>query len=537
MNAQKPSSRLGRTALMVELLGFATSAAMIAVSIYVGGENAVSGAQDLLPVYALGAAIAAVSCVWALVLAVRALRSGEPATLPLWVFNIATLPFAALGISYWFELPEHVLMQKKWVLDSWLPVILPLVSIAFIIATIVTRLIMRALKRRRIAAGKTPWQRGQRLRLSFVIAAVFVTLFLLPTLPIFMCVFAVINSNNSFEFGTYLSESSDIVRDAAEEILSLELSSRWRSSRLGTLVERGRVSQARLKSRFEKGDDETRACALLGAAEKMPEWASERALEVILDPNSGVRTIGAAEEVLAKYGSVAQRIAFLKAASQSNKIGDQRFFNYHFQISEPLVPVLKELAKSQAPLRVFALRALIFYLPEVQAEAYLDELWDRDYVRARDLILDQWPLSGARADLRTRLYLRMITQPDLAARRYSLGHSTHLMRSLQESNFHTKFDLLKTGLQFQREPDVAVRRGAALLLFSFLFNNQDVKDQASLTKLSGVLKNVETPASPSAPVMLGGAPLPETPEETAAMEKLRAMTEEWIAAHDKGKAK
>jgi hypothetical protein len=452
---KKASTRLGRTALMVLLGGLLTAAAMICIAAFVGGTNAWSGTQDVLPVYALAMAITGVSCVWSVLLAVRALRSGESATLPLWVFNIATLPPALYGLAHWFILPHHILLQKDWMYEWGLTVLLPFFSLACITGTLIIRPLVRWLIRRRAAKGKPAWTRGQRIGRSVTFLCEYTLMIGLLILPMALYINAMLNPSRMVDKKWVLDSAPEIMRDAAESILRLELNEMWRNARL-RMYNEGRVSLARLKKRYVTIDTLVQQSVLTGAAEKDPKWANDLALEILMSTTQ-VTIYGQnryEEHLVATSGTVEQQTAYIRYAMQTNM--DLQNFISELKPHAKLVPVLLELVRSQDSARIQAFEKLSEHLPDDQAVAMLIELLKSgDEVFLQLMIVDRIPVKSER--VRLYIFLYLLEQPDLALRRQALSIAEFEFSGYR--SLYTQIELVQKMLQLMSSTDISMRRG------------------------------------------------------------------------------
>lgn len=516
-NTQRPSSRFGRTAWMVFGAGWLAATGMITVGTIAEPYAAKRGVEHLIPVFAVALAIGGVGTVWALVLALRALWRGEKPGLPVWLIHVTTLLPAAYGLVHWFPLPEHVLLQKEWMDELYLPVLLPFWSLAWISGWTVIPRVMRRWERRRVAKGRpeyTPRQFFRACLLWLWAYTILLGTILLP-LPLYLHCYL----HWPFTLGRkWVAENTPLpIRNAAERILSLDLNIRWGHAQQ-RLLRQGRVSRERLMLRYGDANGAVSLAALIGASKSEPQWAADRAAEILanpaLAPTSSLRVD--AQNLLAKFGTTLQRRTYLEYLVRN---GSPLIRGFLFSLrdaprDEALLPDLEKLLQSQAPDREYALLPLISWLPLEKTEPLLERLCDEDNAYLELVAKDT---GAAFAALKTKLFFHFIEHRDVAVRRKVLD-----CFYLPEKLGAEKPKLVQALLKKLDSEDLPERRGAARTLAIILNGGGPVLVHTEWLQL------VYTPENLAAPVETGGKPLAESPAETKAVKDAREVAETWL---------
>lgn len=537
-----PGNRLGRTALFVMAGGLVTSSLMLAIVYFVGGLNARVGDQDLLPVAGMALAIGGVCYCWSLFLAIRAYKSGESATLPLWVMNLATLPLASFGIMCWFPCSYEFVPIRRWSFLAALPVYLPFISFLCISGTVIIRPLLMWFERRRKRLGKPDFTRAQRVPRVVAVYLGYALLAGAIVLPVLLCIedevekvlhngaslystlgtFAPKYNKVQKRTGSRASETySEFISDTAERILSLEPDNEWHDARM-PLLRSGKMSFNRLVRRAHDANTKVAQNALKGILASYPERIADVASEIISTwPKSKPdETLFAAHEIVAHYGSYEQRRDLLKDIQNGSAHSSGIMLPYFTDAPHDvrLIPIFKDLLKSSNPTHHHALEPLIAWLPDDEAEALMEEAWvsndPLEQLKIRECLI-QNPRERA---------LGFAVVMNHAPKRIRREELFRLTQSSDSPLIKTRF--IKSLLKLCDDADLTMRRGAVRMLTTTLgFNNQLLEPVLPMYELrhshrKGRLDILEDPVV-------------DSPAEIQAITVVREKAEAWLVEHEK----
>ncbi|MEI6233414.1 MAG: hypothetical protein WCT04_10195 [Planctomycetota bacterium] len=518
MSTEIPSTRLTRTAWIVMILGLVTSAAMIGGVTVFAGNQALSGTQDLLPVLGMAVAIGMAGLCWGVVLAIRAIRQGEPARGPLVLISVATLVPAIFCGAYWFIIPDdrnHILLRSDWIIASAAPVFAPFFSFVVISGILLLRPLLRWIERRRTRAGKTDWSRRERLKFGALMGLGYAFVLGCVVLPVPLSMHFFLFAERAVVWGFVPKNSPQWVSDAAESGLPTKF---WTGARLNA-IRYGNLSLNRMKERYENGGANVRSRALTAATYKYPEWALSKAFEILANPtyqplNSEVLI---AQQALTKCGSDQQRRDYLREAIKTNSPTAYWFFIVlpSTRRDPDLIPLLKSALMSSMPHREQALIPLSAWLSPDDMDALLKEaLYGNKDLRI--LVITKLLNNGPSAELRAQLFLAFLDDPDMTTRMKAMSnyYDPDIPPELK------KEAITRLARMFSSANSVD-RRGAALQCCRLL------KLTRNPDYFIGILgMNVST--IPGSSVIDGAPPAVETEAETKAINVIRDKAEEWL---------
>ncbi len=509
---------------MIWVLGLVTAGVMIGVAALVGGNNAWSGTTDLMPVYALALTIAAVGSGWAVALSVRALRGGESSRLPMWVMNLATVPPGLVGLAHWMDGSSFVMLKNPSVFDYYLQVLLPFASIVCVTGTMVAVPLVRWLDRRRNVAGKEPWTRGDRMRAGAGVVAVWCVPLVVLLLPLMLFLSAAVNWDRHPDYRWVAKVTPEFICDAGESVLKWEWGGQWASARKQSVLREGHVSLRRLKLRYASGDVETRAMALYGAAKKDPVWASDEASRVLEQPppNATRDVFYAAEIVLAAHGSVAQQRAYLRRWLGAPSY-DVSTFLYYLKTTDQLIPDLKAVRDSNLVGHEIAFERLI----ELAHDEQFSEILRKDFsFRNASYFYGQ---NNRKPETQLRVFIWLIEQPEMRHEWFFYIYNFDSEEILKNPLI---VGLVRKFIVMLDTNELPTKRGAARVLYDIIYRS----DFSQREELGGIHRRIKPwyAKASKAPIFSnGGIPLPETPDEKAAIARMRELAEEWLAKRTK----
>jgi len=519
-----PSSRLGRSAWLVLGAALLSGGGLIAVGTFISG-----GTVDKEQIVWMGALIGGVFCVWAVVLALRALWRGERAMLPLGLLNLMALAAGALGVWMWARVPE-VNGEFVWYLDTGLPLAIPFCAAASLSGTVVLSCALRWIERRRMRSGKPVLTQRERCWLLVKLGVPFLTLLALILLPV--PIFLYLTARDfKMEPPALVKAAPNFVRDPAERVARTCMEWKWMEAWGHVewrLLENQLVSNARLIERAGDPDVKLRIVAICALVEHEPKLAARFAVETIetAQPNSRGFDFVCFElaEIVAKRGSSDERCRLLRKALANSAteltLAQTSFFEKLAEQprDDAVIPLLEQLAGSATLKRAANLKPLIEWLPEDEAIQLISaELDSGDHIRQRDTII--W-LRPSRISLWKRKFFLQLDHPDINVRRLTLESRLSMLipYSIDQT---ARIECVRKLLTILEQHDVCMKRGAARALCDLCWIGSTFHIQEVLC------------ASSKTPIISGGTPCLETPEETADFKTIRAEAEKWLKQNEK----
>jgi len=271
------ATQLGRDALLVHGVALLFAAAHLAVVFYLE-----QGTHDWIAAFFISLIAAVVIGVWSVVFAFRALLTGEPAGRPMAVLALLFLECTAASFIFLGDFPP-LPKFANWYVVLGLPVLVPVFTLASLIALPVARWRVRrnAGMAPAAAAGPWPWKRA----LAWYCAVAALTAVLLLPCPLFL--FAVETRSDGGpwperEYGwrSFVIEKTPIpVGEVVAWTLSLP-TQKWAATWYGRVLETGRVTERRLIAELDSRDYVVRSKAEAGLGRADPASELERAERV-----------------------------------------------------------------------------------------------------------------------------------------------------------------------------------------------------------------------------------------------------------------
>ena len=531
-------NRLGRSAWVVMFAGLFGMGAIICVTVLCEGYAA-KQRMDIRPAFQVALALGAVTLIWAPLLAVRALQYGENPRLSIWLINFATIPPALYAGAYWFKLPDHILLDRPWIQEYLLPVVMPFLSAVCISGTLLIPRLMRAIERRRQLKERPTWTPRLRRRWVIGLGACWFMLLGILLLPVTLFFYSVLfprNEETAHFNNEYIStpqlfimkHTPNFIRDNVESFLHSRTSTRLNRAPI-VLLRMGFVSTERLAQRAADPNPQVSSTALKKLSQTDPHRAADLALKLLANaPTTFGGDYGDVERIVGQHGTRDQRRQLLAQATQRPL---SIFFDGLCRTSadEELIPLLEAHLHSQIQYHEHALPPLVVWLPEARAEKLLKEAVDSSDTAVRNMALSlYWNLPGKRSahvGLISKVLAYGIEHKDIVIRkeswdRFFLGDE--IPRAL-------RLEWVRHLLTMLDGEDIVQRRAAAYCLVHSLLPGE--MQQLQFNDVG----DAYTPADPNNPVETGGEPAQLIEVERTSLDAIAKAAREWLAKQEHSK--
>ncbi|MCY3018065.1 MAG: HEAT repeat domain-containing protein, partial [Planctomycetota bacterium] len=392
---QKPTSQMGRDALLVHGLAVVAAVAAVSVAAYLGLSS------EVMP-DAAGVGLAAMVTLggWSIVLAVRALRNSERATWPVTVIVLTVLEISTASLLLWGDNLNWLVSEESvhWAVSAGLPVFVPVFLIASLIAALVTWWRVRCTAApvgRPAGAPATPSRRRWKRILAWYCALTVLGVAILLPCPLFLFC--------AYTRGYYWGWERDdpdwrarvvkhmpvAVGEASAAMLPV---SSWMKAAEAYryVLSSGRVFRTRLQRELRSMDQDTQLAAFAGlaqsdlpaaldCAEKIGNGDTQGRQKWLIGMAGGVFGEHAGAERIRPFLDAAQTpsLDFLGAMLRGLRGGNRTDF----------VPDLQRLCEADSPGRGVALQALANLLkPQDVERLWPAYLADTDPLRRKQAI-------------------------------------------------------------------------------------------------------------------------------------------------------
>lgn len=486
---------------------------------------------NIEPAYQMAISIGLVCGFWSCVLALRAINNGEDRRRAIWLFNFATLPPAVYAGAYWFNLPDHKLLDRPWVNYFYLPVIFPMIAIIVIGGTLMVPRVMRWVGRLREKKGCPEFSLRQRRVRYGILWTIWIAI-VLAIAPVPLFIHAL--SQNSTSLGSYprnppkvLDYTPDFYRDAADSVLSLVKAGRSSRAR-STQLSQGYCSPKRLRLRAMDSDDEIGSLALYGLSKRDAAGSAEAAwqrMETLIRGTSRGQHYYHVQRVIASDGTIAQRKMLLERGLQDPVTYplDGSFFFWLSRVSPKpeLLPLLAAHFQSGNSNHEYAVLPMLAWQQGEEGQKLLTEVLDSSDARARNLVLSHVSIyqKPQHPEL-TEFFFKAVTHKNILVRQAAWA-AFYVQDEKEARLFCTK-----RFLNLMNDPDIVQRRAAAHFFVERLGIHEfyDAKMQLLVQRV----KLPYTPANANAPVETGGTPVSVTPDELEAIQAIENAAKEWL---------
>jgi len=532
--------RLARTALFIQ--GLAWLAVITGAAFVRWGD--LSQPTGCVPAIMSGIA-AVVFFVWSLCLAVRSFLYGEDSGLSVAAIVGFLVIITLVSLTPWAMSINDDRSPHVSVIGGLILVVIPLLAVTAIVSFPPAWWIARLAERRHTAAGKPAWNARRRWKWRLLWFADFAVLFALAVYPFavyFWCVITITVRDQITHFlspeseggwrGTVIRRTPGYVKAGVHDCLAAaetmwprcSVVSGWQCD----LVGNGDIPLSRLRMHLT----DNRA---YGAWNRVYKVAPDEIMTLAKDIADGRRTTTtAAEEMagrfIAEHGTVEEARVFLKDCANRplmfifDLAGSLTREKHH-----ELVPDVAAMVRSKNPnLRGTALRSLWTIAGNDEREA----LWrrfaaDPDPALRQEVVqhIRDSTFRGDNATV-TLLLLLFLEDNNLLVRRQTV----FALRGVASPKLTVVW--AKRLLALLDDPDPPIRRGAVhVLLNSFVV-------WPKVTAWPRATPYIQECTSNNTTTLSGGTLTPETPEEVAEREKVRAVVKEWLAKQEAaGKAR